>query len=206
MSDIETFAFDNDDIKGGLYDKYKGVKNEVHRAGIVYTDPKAMFAGSKIHFKDRFFLCKNGTCCEKLGPPKWRMGAVLIKYGTDKTGNVKKPFSYELYPWLFSEQTYIKLKNVNSEYPLANHDIKISCTNEQYQHLDISPCRESIWTAKEELKKQVISEAKPIWDSIKKSIAMDLSAEEINDLLGINSGASSDPSTKIDLESVLNDV
>jgi len=206
MSDIETFAFDNEDIKGGLYDKYKGVQNEVHRTGIVYTDPKALFAGSKIHYKKRFFRCKNGICCEKLGPSKWRMGAVLIKYGTDKMGGVKKPFSYELYPWLFSEQTYIKLKNVNSEYPLANHDIKISCTNEKYQHLDITPCKESIWTSKEELKKQVLIEAKPIWESIKKSIAEDLSTEEIKDLLEMSSGTGTDPSTKIDLDSVLNDV
>ena len=111
MSDqIETFGFENEDIKGGMYDKYKGKRNETHRNGIVYTDPKAMFAGSKIHFKNRFFLCKNGICCDTLGPAKWRVGAVIVKYGTDKLGNIKKPFGYELLPWLFSEQTYLKLK------------------------------------------------------------------------------------------------
>ena len=55
---LEVFGFENEDIKGGMFEKYKGKKNEVHRNAIVYTDPKAMFVGSKIHFKDRF----HGSC------------------------------------------------------------------------------------------------------------------------------------------------
>ncbi len=207
MSDqIETFGFENEDIKGGMYEKYKGKKGEVHRSAIVYMDPKAMFAGSKIHFKDRFFLCKKGKCCEILGPAKWRVGAVIVKYNTDKMGNLKKPFGYELYPWLFSEQTYLKLKTVNGEFPLATHDIKVSCSNEEYQHLDITPCSESIWTAKDNIKQAILDEAKPIWDFIKKSIASNLSQEDINDLLGISSTVGSDPTQKLDLDNVLDQV
>lgn len=203
---LEVFGFENEDIKGGMFEKYKGKKNEVHRNAIVYTDPKAMFVGSKIHFKDRFFLCKKGKCCEVLGPSKWRVGATLIKYATDRQGNIKKPFSYELYPWIFSEQTYLKLKTVNSEFPLATHDIKVSCTNDEYQHLDITPCNESIWTAKEEIKKVILEQAKPIWDFIKKSIANDLSTEEINELLGVSGVVGSDPTQKLDLDNVLDNV
>lgn len=203
---VETFGFENEDIKGGVYDKYKGKKGEVHRLGVIYTDPKSMFAGSKVHFNQRFFLCKKGVCCEKCGPPKWRVGAVVIKYGTDKQGAVKQPFSYEIMPWLFSEGAYLKLKTTNSEFPLASHDIKVSCTNDEYQHLDINPCQESIWQAKEELKKKILEEAKPVWDYIKKSIASDLSVEEIKDLLGMSSGAGADPTQKLDLDSVLDQV
>lgn len=206
MSDaIETFSFDNENIKGAP-EKYKGKKNEVHRAGIVYTDPSAMFAGSKIHFKDRFFLCKKGECCKVLGPAKWRVGATIVKYNTDKLGNIKKPFGYELLPWIFSEQTYLKLKTTNSEFSLTTHDIKISCSNEEYQHLDINPCKESLWLAKDTIKKRVIEEAKPIWDYIKKSIASNLSIEEIHELLGITNPAASDPSQELNLDSVLDEV
>lgn len=207
--DINTFGFGSgdEDLRGGIYDKYKGKKGEVHRNGVIYTDPKAMFAGAKIHFCQRYFLCKKGICCDKLGPPKWRVGAVIVKYGTDKQGVVKQPFSYELLPWLFSEQTYMKLKNLNAEFPLASHDIKVSCTNDDYQHLDITPCNESIWQAKDTLKSTILEEAKPIWDYIKKSLASDLSLEEIKDLLGMGSGgAGVDPTQKVDLDSVLNSI
>ena len=203
MAELEMFGFENEEIKGGMYDKYKGKKGETHRAAIVYSDPKVMVCGTKVHFKDRFFLCKKGKCCEVLGPAKHRIGAVLIKYSTDKLGTIKKPFGYDLYPWLFSEATYAKLKAINSEFPLANHDIKISCDNEDYQHLNIIACNESIWTAKDELKTMVLEQAKPIWESVKKSIASDLSLEQINDLLGLTTGVSSDPSVKLDLDQVL---
>lgn len=207
MSDnVETFGFENEEIKGGIYDKYKGKKGEVHRIGIVYTDPKAMFAGAKIHFNTRFFLCKKGICCEKLGPPKWRVGAVLCKYSTDRSGNLRTPFAYELLPWMFSEQTYMKLKNVNAEFPLATHDIKISCTNDEYQHLDITPCNEIIWTTKDALKKQVLEEAKPIWEYVKRGLASDLSVEEIKELLGLSTGGGQDPTTNLNLDAVLNQV
>jgi len=203
---IELFGFENEDIKGGIFEKYKAKKGEIHRCGIVYTDPKAMFAGQKIHFKDRYFICKQGKCCEVLGPAKWRVGCVLIKYATDKAGNIKKPLSYELLPWAFSDQTYLKLKNINNDFALATHDIKIGCDNDEYQHLIINPCPESIWTAKDELKVGIIEQAKPVWESIKKSLASNLTVEEINDLLGLSSSTSIDPTTKINLDDVLDRV
>ena len=209
---VSTFGFDNEEIKSGIYEKYKGTKNQTDRCGIIYSDPKAMFAGSKIHYYDpakKYFICKKGDCCDKLGPSKWRVGAVIIKYGTDKQGNIKKPFNFEVLPWVFGEGTYLKLKTVNSEFPLATHDIKISCTNEEFQHLDITPCNETIWTAKDELKAMILEQAKPIWESVKRSIAHDLSVEEIKELLGsgTSSGSTSiDPSAGLDLDSVLNKV
>jgi hypothetical protein len=203
MAEAELFGFEKDEIRGGLLEKYKGKKGEVHRCGIVYIDPKAMFAGHKIHFKERFFICKKGKCCEVCGEPKWRIGAVLIKYGTDRAGNIKKPLSYELFPWIFSEQNYVKLKNLNNDFALATHDLKIGCDNDEYQHLIITPCPESIWIAKDELKTLVLDQAKSVWEYVKRSLAADLSVEEINDLLGLSSAAGTDPTTKIDLDSVL---
>jgi len=208
MADVSTFGFENEEIKGGLMEKYKGKKGQVDRCGIVYTDPKAMFAGAKVHFKGRYFQCVKGKCCEICGPARWRVGAVLIKYNTDRQGTPKKPFGFELFPWVFGESAYVKLKNVNSEFPLASHDIKIACDNEEYQHLNVTPCSESIWTSKDELKGMVLEQAKPIWDYVKKSIASNLSVEEINDLLGTSGSAGgTDPSTAgFNLDDVLNKV
>ena len=204
---IQSFGFENDDIKGGVFTKFKGKKGEIARIGIIYTDPKAMFVGAKAHFKDRFFLCKSGICCDKLGPSKYRVGCAIVKYNTDRMGTPKTPFSYELYPWLFSESTFIKLKTLNSEFPLASHDIKISCTNDEYQHLDITPCNETIWQAKEELKTAILNEARAIWDNVKRSVASDLSVEEIKELLGDSSGGGgSDPTTTVDLDKVLSTI
>ena len=161
MSEILTFGFEKEDIKGGIWDKYKGKKGEVHRAALIFTDPKAMFSGAKIHFHQRFFLCKNGICCDRLGSPKYRIGVVLLKYSTDRLGALQKPFEYSLLPWIFSEPNFVRLKTLNNEFPLTTHDVQISCTNEEYQHLDITPCKESVWQMKEELKTKILGEARP---------------------------------------------
>jgi len=63
-----------------------------------------------------------------------------------------------------------------------------------------------VWLAKEELKKKILDEAKPMWEYVKKGIASDLSVEEIKDLLGGGSGGGgggSDPSTNLNLDQVL---
>ena len=127
----------------------------------------------------------------------------MVKYGTDKLGGLKAPFAYDLFPWIFSETCYVKLQTVHNEFPLTTHDLKISCTNEEFQHLDITPCNESVWQAKDELKKKVLEDAKSVWDYVKKSIAADLSVEEIKDLFSMSSGAGTDPTTKLDLDSIL---
>ena len=203
---VETFGFENEEIKGGLFEKYKAKKGETHRLGIIHTDEQSMFAGSKVHFKDRYFLCKKNICCEKCGQARWRVGAVVVKYATNRNGDLKKPFSYEIFPWYFSEGVYVKLKSANSEFKLTSHDIKIDCTNDEYQHISITPCSESIWQKKEELKRQIIEEAKPIWDSVKKGVAADLTIEEIKDLIGIPTAGGTDPTTDVNLDDVLNDV
>ena len=75
-----------------------------------------------------------------------------------------------------------------------------------YQHLDIVPCNECLWISRDELKTQIQEQAKPLWDSLKKTLASDLTVEQINELLGIGGGtvAGVDPSSKLDMDSVLN--
>ena len=63
-SNVEVFGFENENIRGNVWEKYKAKKGVVDRLGIIFSDPKVLFAGNKVHFKDRFFLCKGGYCCD----------------------------------------------------------------------------------------------------------------------------------------------
>ena len=202
----EEFGFENEAIRGSNFEKYKGKKGETHRIGIVFEVADKLFRGKKVHFKEKYFVCTGKTCCKVLGPAKTRIVATIIKYNTDRTGVVTKPFGYEILPWNFSENAFLKLKTLNSEYPLTEHDIKISCTNQDYQHLDFSVCKESLWQANETLKKQILKEAAPVTES-SSNIAPMLTEEEIKDLLGVAvQGPAADATTDIDLNSVLDNV
>lgn len=207
MSEVSEFGFDNEEIKGDRPENFKGKKGILNRIGLVFVNSSTPFSGVKMHYKERYFQCKGSICCEKLGAPRYRIGAVVIVYATDNLGNVKKEFGYEIKPWMFGDQTYSKLKNANSEFPLMSHDIKVNCTNQDYQNLDFTPCKESIWQSKDDFKKKVLAEAKPTWEYLKKNLASNLSIEEIKDLLGESTETAQDPgASSIDLENIINNV
>lgn len=166
----------------GFLERYRAKRDLRDRGGLVATDPKTLFTACKIHFHPKtkkYFLCKSEgnqeICCAKLGHSRWRIGAPLVKYRTDKMGNPRHPFNFDVLPWIFGEHVYYELKKMNEEFPLISHDLKIGCTNEEYQRLDLMPCNESIWQLKEEIKSEVLRAAIPVREFIKNNLAIDMS-------------------------------
>lgn len=48
--------------------------------------------------------------------------------------------------WQPGPKVFADLRAIKQEWgPLQQYDVKVTCTNEQYQHLNITPCRESLW-------------------------------------------------------------
>lgn len=110
-------------------------------------------------------------------------------------------------PWIFADAKYTKIQVAGSEWSVFEYDIKITCGNggedEKFQKIELTMCRESVWLKKEEFKKKILDEAKPVWSWIKKNLAQNLSIEEIKDLIGGGVAEASDPTTTVDLDSVL---
>jgi hypothetical protein len=98
-------------------------------------------------------------------------------------GNVLQPFNYEVLPWIFGEHTYTDLKKLNEEFPLIHHDIRIGCSNEDFQHLDIRPCNESLWQLKEEIKGDILRASITVNEFIKKGLAVDMGLAELEGTL-----------------------
>jgi hypothetical protein len=208
---VEAFGPDRDDIESTKFKKYRGKTGNTDRIGIIYEDPKKMFKGAKTHFKDRFFLCKSDKnkkeiCCThsyENNRPRWRVGAVIVVYDLVVKDGKTKLKGYEMLPWVFSEKMYQKLSKADQEFPLAQHDIKLTCSNEDFQTIDIQSCRDSIWSGSEEMKKRMLEEAAPLFDDVSRNLAADLSVVEIRELLGIDAPGSEDAATDVDLENVM---
>ena len=84
MSDFLDFG--DIEVKPKFKEKYKGVSGEKHRAAIIWPKLKDDAKGSgpfvmkKTHYADKYFICKDGFCCEKLGPSKTRFACLIVKY------------------------------------------------------------------------------------------------------------------------------
>lgn len=213
---VEAFGTDRDDIHGQRFEKYKGKQNNTDRVAILYKDPNKLFRGVKVHIKrgERIFLCKSTkekkeVCCTHSyegKDPVYHIGCVLLIYDLAEKDGKTKLKSYELLPWLFWPKMYQKLKAADKEFPLAEHDIKLSCTNEDWQTIDVQSCRESIWSSNEGLKKKVLEEAEKLWEDINKNLGSDLSLSEIKELLSIEDGGVDDAAADVDLGQVVGSI
>jgi hypothetical protein len=209
---VMEFGADNDDVKGYSFKSWRAKAGEDYRIGFVFPEgkPGGMFLGVPIHYKDRYFVCKStpdkkAVCCTHNydgKKPKWRVGGVIVLYLIDD-GKLR---GYKLHPWVFTDKMYQKFKTANKEFPLAQHDLTLKCTNEDYQTIEPTPCKDSYWQKKDELAAKIREEAQSIFDEIGDNLASDLSIEEIKELLGIEESGSGDAAQDVSLGDVLDDM
>jgi len=216
----EFLDFNDIEVKPKYKDKYKGVPGEKHRIAIIWPekeDPtrgKGPFVMKNTHFADKYFICKDGICCEKVGPSKSRMACLIVKYKTKKDGTLLKregeaiPFDFEVLEWVFTDKKFGQLKALHGEWDLKNHDITVTCGgNEQYQDLDFTPCKESIWQLKPEFKAAIYKDSETMRTYLPKALGQDLSIDEIKELLGLGIAQTSEViSSETDLNDILETV
>lgn len=213
---VETFGTDREDINSSKFRSYKGKGGKTDLVGFVFPEKKNAFCGAKIHYKERYFLCKStkeqkAVCCTTPydgNTPKWRVGAVIVVYqlGKDPESGKQKLVNWEVMPWVFGETTYNKIKEIDSEFPIEQHDLKLKCTNEGFQNIDITPTKKSIWRSNENLKEKILAEFASNMEDAKKNLGSSLNIEEIKELLGTETPGSEDAAVDVNIGDVLDGV
>ena len=169
------------------YERFRAHDGTVDRCRIAYTDARSVMTGTRVHFKENFFLCKQGRCCAILGLPKWRVSTVLVKYL--RQSHTPDPDSYELFVWIFGRKTYMSL----NELGVQNRDFNIHCEHEQYQMIRLELCRNS-WANQLNIPQEKITE---LYEHGKRCLGLDLSEEEIDTLLQGTEPVASAPRQRI---------
>jgi len=208
---VEEFGFDREDIEPTRFKKYKGKAGKTDRVSIVYAEGKAPCTGALCHFKDRYYLCKSTDdkkeiCCQHSyegNLPKRRIACVLIVYDIVEKNGKNSLKDYELIPWIFSETMYKKLRILGKEWPLDQHDLLLTCTNEDFQTIEVNNCKECYWRSKEELKKKILAEAEKIRTTLSRQLAADLSISEVREQLGIDAPGADDAAVDMNLGDVV---
>lgn len=212
MGAVRDFGGDSDEIKSLKFKSFKGKAGQSVRAGIVYADENKLFKGAQTHYQSRYFLCKSTEkkkeiCCThnyKGNKPKWRVGAVLVVYTMSDDG--KKLIDWAITPWIFSETMYAKLKTAHREFPLTAHDLTLTCTNEEFQTIDVQSCKACLWTSKEDFKNKVLAAAEPYFAEIADNLASDLTPTEIRELMGTDTPGSEDAAEDVNLDDVVDGI
>ncbi|EJF06577.1 hypothetical protein ThvES_00013440 [Thiovulum sp. ES] len=82
---------------------------------------------------------------QEIGEPEERFVTVVIKYETDKQGNLKKPITGEILTILLSPTQMINLKKLSKVKSLSKNDLQVSSTNPDFQSKDFTPTNRAIW-------------------------------------------------------------
>lgn len=149
-------------------DRYKGRLNQTDRLALlsvsllrVRTHYHEKFAAGKKTGKT--FRClstpeKQGVCCQHIGEPDQKFGMVLFQYLTDANGKLltDEKLAGKLKIWIVSETRYSELSNIHREFPLMatafgqpQFDLQVKCTEEAFQRMQFTPCREAFWKKKQ---------------------------------------------------------
>jgi hypothetical protein len=161
-SDYPEFGFGDGDshISEGKNDRFKAKAGETYRASFVWWPtadgrpnldaPSPRFVGlNRLYIEGVGYVINHGPDFERLAgtPQKPTVATVIAIWPTDRKGNLDKARfaagEVDVKAWVFARSTYDQLARRHDEFPLGQHDLTITCTDAQFQKVDVSPCRDS---------------------------------------------------------------
>lgn len=214
---FQDFTFDSgDDHVGKKTDRYKGKEGETDRVSFVWYNKDGdgnpdfsapvRFTGCERHYVQGvgYFLNK-GPEFSKIagGPPKQAVATIMVVWPSDSRGRLdaeafKKGEGYKVVAWVFAADKYDQLKRRNDEHPLNECDMILACTDTQFQKMDISPARESLFRKLYEsnnergkaIAKAILEEVENVEKNLRQTLARDLTLDQLREKMG---GATAGP-------------
>jgi len=212
------FGFgENDDRVGGQkFERFKGKEGENYRVSFVWWPTKAdgvtpdldaktpRFVGAKrLYIPGVGYVLDKGPEYGQFGQSKLNVVTILAVWPTNRKGELDRArFSageVDVKPWIFGKDKYEQLRRRHDEWPFGSYDLTIACTDTQYQKMDLSPCRESLYRKVLEsdktkaLASDIIAQVNTIASNIQDILARDVSIDKIREKLsGTSSPSGSD--------------
>lgn len=168
----------DDDIPTSSLDKFpKMSQNEVARVAFVLFDQKnsPLFRKSDVYYVEVggqgvYFKAPTHNpalmkaCVDRFGEPRMRLGTVLLKYDTDKNGQLLPGAGYKLYAYVFSRDKFQEFKTNHLEWGLHEHDLLFTCIEPHFQKTQISVARECLYRANPALVAEIQAKARDLYD------------------------------------------
>lgn len=204
---VDSVGLNDKSVDIQTYDRYKGRKGVTDRIAII----SASLIRARVHYHDakkKSFKClstseKQAACCKAMGEPDQKFGLVIFQYLTDENGNqlTEEKLSGKLKLWVVSDSRYSELSQIHKEFPLLDgglpnpqFDMTIKCTEEQYQRMTFTPCREAFWKKKEDWYNAIKLKEAKARPRLIKAMGSDLTELEVMDLLEIDTSPAHSPS------------
>lgn len=128
--------------------------------------------------------CKFHAYAER--DPEERYAARIIVYNTDMDGMPLSPLNFTLKWWAFGRAHFATLRMLRKQFgDIRMRDLLITCTNSDYQHIQLTPANEAWWLMNEPFKLRVAERYKQsltAWD-LAKLVATTIPPEKQDEFL-----------------------
>jgi hypothetical protein len=152
-------------------------------------------------------VVKIGGSEKLLGPAKPYYAIQVVQYHTDpETGAIRKPLSYTLKGWIVGFDRYKSVQSNDEEYPMLKHDLKITCSDAQFQKLDFQVAKEAAWRLDKKLEAQIADEASKNWETLARLLGREMDEDEIKERLGKGDGGVKVAGTTEELDDLLSSI
>lgn len=200
----------DDTVKQYDFELYSGKANQTDRLFLI-RPYQIIKARQHYNEKTKFILCnseytpqgeqevltKEADCCKMLGSNQLRFAALVLRYITDRNGELVRPFQVpEFRLWKFGVDKFIQLRTIDKDFKLNAHDLKISCTEEKFQRLQIGATPDCVYLHQQYpplLKQQSEAWAEAALSKVPREMGRRMTDAEIRTALGVNTGAGQAP-------------
>lgn len=194
MSGYQEFGVGSgDDHVGRKSNKFKGEQGRVYRVSLAYwpikdgkldldaTSPK--FIGAMRNYLQGvgYFMNKGPEYTKIAGvAPRQAVGTTIVVWPTNNKGELDKARlqnrEFEPFIWIFSADKYKQIAAVHGEWHLGQCDLKVTCTDTQYQKMTFSPCKDSLLRKlvnDKDLTDRIVEASAALKDEIARDMSLD---------------------------------
>lgn len=209
---------DDDDLARDDKEKFNPQKDETYRVSMAWwqqvkvdgrqqfkmdgakprmLQTKILYGGKGIGYA----IYKGPEYARLLGKdPEDRIATVVVSWPVFRKGgnagktdpDLFKAGRYEVLPWIFSKHKYQQVLRAHNTKPLGRGDLRITCTNAQYQHLEMGSYEDSylrkIMESKPELFEEIRLRVTEVAGKLKKHLGTDYTLEDLREKMGVEGG------------------
>lgn len=145
---------------------------------------------------------------------KTAIGTIIVVWPTDSKGKLQterlKSGDYQVLPWVISTDKYDAISSIHDDWPLGQYDLKVACTDSQFQKLTINNYPENILakvvssggTHANDIKEKVEN----IASGMSRSLARVYTLDELREKLGGEPTGPVDTGATGDVDDVIGDI
>ena len=206
------FGFgENDGGIGSKAKKFKMEKGEEARISFLwwpgldkgkpdFSAQTPIFVGGPRHYVKGvgYFMNKGPEYTKIAGEaPKMRINTIIVKWPLKAGGKLDvetiSEGKIDVMYFVFDGGKYDEIKPIHAEWPLGKHDLKIKCSDAQFQKMSFSPTKDSVLAKLAEKPDsatwiQIVEQGKALIANVQDEVGRDMTLDQIREKLAGGGG------------------